>query len=109
MFVSERTQAESDRLKKENDSVLCFLEECTDIIISAEQKTHSYNLYLTYSDFCEYNTLIALKQKSFITALKSKGKSRKIVYDINVKIGGERRRGFTGIGIKPNRQYPYYS
>lgn len=108
MYVSERTRAESNRLKKENDSVLCFLEECADIIISEEQQSHSYNLYLTYSDFCEYNALTPLKQKSFIIALKSKGKSQKIAYDTHITIDGERRRGFTGVGIKPNHHYPYY-
>ena len=92
----------SEELKKQQDSVLCFLEECDKIKISPTAKIHSKKLYELYQDFCEGNLLVELKSTTFVTAVKTKGKSKGIRHSTNIKIGNERARGFEGIGLSDN-------
>ena len=99
IYVSERTQEKSEELKKQQDSVLCFLEECDSITLSPTAQIFGYTLYDTYQDFCEDNLFISLKQKTFVSALKVKGKSKGIKYSTNIRIGNKRARGFEGIGL----------
>lgn len=98
IYTSERTQAESERIKHENDSVLAFLKECDDITIRTDLKVHTSSLYRTYSDFCDENALIKLQVTTFPRAVKSKGKQFGITPSENVTIKGKRARGFRGIG-----------
>ena len=98
--VSERTQTVSDNIKRENDTVALFLDECPDLEIKPGLTVFSETLKLMYDDFCTDNVLPALKPKSFIAAVKSKGKSKGISYSTNVTINGRRSRGFEGIGSK---------
>ena len=102
IYISERTQAKSEELKRQQDSVLCFLEECNEIKISPTAKIHSSTLYRFYQDFCRDNLLTELKQKTFVTAVKTKGKSNGISYSTNINIGNKRARGFEGIGLSDN-------
>lgn len=99
IFVSDRTQEKSEELKKQQDSVLCFLEECDSITLSPTAQIYSCTLYDTYQDFCEDNLLIPLKQKTFVSSVKVKGKSKGIQYSTNIRIGNKRARGFEGIGL----------
>ena len=99
IYVSERTQEKSEELKKQQDSVLCFLEECDSFIIKPGLQIHSYTLYQFYQDFCDDNLLTTLKQKTFVSAVKAKGKKKGIEYSTNVNIRGKRARGFEGIGV----------
>ena len=99
IYVSERTQEKSEELKKQQDSVLCFLEECDSFIIKLGLQIHSYTLYQFYQDFCDDNLLTTLKQKTFVSAVKAKGKKKGIEYSTNVNIRGKRARGFEGIGV----------
>ena len=99
IYVSERTQEKSEELKKQQDSVLCFLEECDSITLSPTAQIFSCTLYDTYQDFCEDNLLIPLKRKTFVSALKAKSKSKGIQYSTNIRIGNKRARGFEGIGL----------
>lgn len=98
IFVSERTQTESDRIKKESDSVECFLEECDGIVIEPKCQIHSDKLYDIYYDFCDDNVLTKLSSKTFVSSLKAKGKRLGINYNTNVWMNGKRGRGFNGIG-----------
>lgn len=98
LYVSERTNEVSEQLKRESDSVLLFLDECSDILIKPDLMIHSNDLYKCYEEFCEENVLLTLKSKTFVGALKSKGKRRGITYDTNINIRGKRKRGFKGIG-----------
>lgn len=98
LYVSERTNEVSEQLKRESDSVLLFLDECSDILIKPDLMIHSDDLYKCYEEFCEENVLLTLKSKTFVGALKSKGKRRGITYDTNINIRGKRKRGFKGIG-----------
>ncbi len=99
IYVSERTQEKSEELKKQQDSVLCFLEECDSFIIKPGLQIHSCILYQFYQDFCDDNLLTTLKQKTFVSAVKAKGKKKGIEYSTNVNIRGKRARGFEGIGV----------
>lgn len=99
IYVSERTQEKSEELKKQQDSVLCFLEECDSFIIKPGLQIHSCTLYQFYQDFCDDNLLTTLKQKTFVSAVKAKGKKKGIEYSTNVNIRGKRARGFEGIGV----------
>lgn len=98
--ISDRTQAVSDQIKRENDTVMLFLEECSDIVIQQGLTVFSECLYTLYNHFCEENLLPPLTAKSFVGAVKSKGKSKGIRYSTNVSINGRRARGFEGIGNK---------
>lgn len=98
IYVSERTQEVSDRIKQEADSVSLFLNECPDIIYSPDLSIRSVDLVTLYNKFCIDNVLIAKKSNTFIAAVKNKGKKRGIKYDENVVYNGKRARGFTGIG-----------
>ena len=98
LYISKRTNEASERLKRESDSVLLFLDECSDIVIKPDLMIHSDDLYKCYTDFCEENVLLTLKPKTFISAIKSKGKCRGITHDTNISIRGKRKRGFKGIG-----------
>lgn len=98
LYVSERTNEVSEQLKRESDSVLLFLDECSDVMIKPDLMIHSNDLYKCYEEFCEENVLLTLKSKTFVGALKSKGKRRGITYDTNINIRGKRKRGFKGIG-----------
>lgn len=99
IYVSERTQEKSEELKKQQDSVLCFLEECDSFIIRPDLQIHCNTLYRFYQEFCDKNLLTALRHTNFVAAMKTKGKSNGIWYSTNVKVQGERARGFKGIGV----------
>ena len=98
--VSDRTQNISDQIKRENDAVRLFLEECTEIVIEPGAAIYSETLTEVYKTFCEENVLISLRPNTFISAVKSKGKAKGIRFSTHVTINGRRRRGFEGIGIK---------
>lgn len=99
IFVSDRTQAKSEELKKQQDSVLCFLEECDSIIINPDLKIHGCELYKIYEEYCAENLFPILKQKTFTQSLKTKERDFGIKYSTNITIKGKRARGFEGIGI----------
>ena len=98
--VSDRTQSISNQIKRENDTVRLFLEECTEIVIEPGAAIYSETLTEVYKTFCEENVLISLRPNTFISAVKSKGKAKGIRFSTHVTINGRRRRGFEGIGIK---------
>lgn len=98
IYTSDRTKAESERIKHENDSVLAFLRECDDITIRTDLKVHTSSLYSTYSEFCDENALIKLQITTFPKAVKNKGKQFGITPSENITIKGRRARGFRGIG-----------
>lgn len=101
IFISDRTQAKSEELKKQQDSVLCFLEECDRIVVAPSEKIFGCDLYQIYTDFCEENLLTILKKNSFVSALKQKGKKKGIIHSTNILIDNTRARGFEGIGKSP--------
>ena len=101
IFVSDRTQAKSEELKKQQDSVLCFLEECDGIVVAPSEKIFGCDLYQIYTDFCEENLLTTLKKNSFVSALKQKGKKKGIIHSTHILIDNTRARGFEGIGKSP--------
>ena len=101
IFVSDRTQAKSEELKKQQDSVLCFLEECDRIVVAPSEKIFGCDLYQIYTDFCEENLLTTLKKNSFVSALKQKGKKKGIIHSTHILIDNTRARGFEGIGKSP--------
>lgn len=99
IYVSARTEEVSERIKREGDTVTLFLDEGADYItVKQGLSIHSAKLYNLYLEFCDDNAIVSLKQKTFISTLKSKGKRRGINYDTNVSVQGKRARGFTGIG-----------
>ncbi len=99
IYTSERTKAESERIKHENDSVLAFLQSDY-ITIDKDLKVHTTNLYNTYSNFCEDNALNKLTTaNSFSRAIKNRGRKFGITKNDQVIINGKRARGFIGIGF----------
>ena len=99
IYTSERTEAESEKIKHENDSVLAFLQSDF-IAIREDLKIHTTTLYKLYCDFCEenaYNKLITAN--SFSRALKNRAHEYRIVPNENIVIRGKRARGFIGIGV----------
>lgn len=109
LYVSERTKAESDRLKRESDTVQLFLDECDEIEINKDKRVHTAVLFGIYKTYCEVNAYSPLKTaKSFVSALNSKGKK------LNINNNGKpflwknkSRRGFYGIGMKDEEKFIY--
>ena len=99
IYISERTQEVSDRIKQEADSVSLFLNECCDIKYGPDLSIRSADLVSLYNRFCVDNVLIAMNNNTFIAAVKGKGKKWGIKYNVNVVYKGKRARGFTGIGM----------
>ena len=60
---------------QENDSVLMFLNECDGIKIGEGLRAHSSTLYIAYERFCRDNMLTPLKERSFLSMLKTKGRN----------------------------------
>ena len=98
IYVSERTEAESELIKHESDSVLAFLRDCDDIMIRNDLKIHTKNLYDAYENFCDENALVKLQITSFPGVVKIKGKEFGITPSENITIRGKRARGFRGVG-----------
>ncbi|MEE0874507.1 MAG: phage/plasmid primase, P4 family [Ruminococcus sp.] len=109
--VSERTKEKSDSFKRENDSVLLFLTECRGICIEEGERAHSRMLFTAYERFCDENALTALREQSFLNALRTKGRQFQIHRLDNPftlrKPGGSSvlARGFEGIGIRESYIY----
>lgn len=102
IYTSERTQAESECINHENDSVLAFLQS-DHIAIDENLKIHTTTLYNLYSKFCEENALNKLTTaSSFSRAINNRGRKFGIVKNNQVVIKGKRARGFYGIGITVN-------
>ena len=99
IYTSERTEAESERIKHENDSVLAFLQsDC--ITVKSGLKVHTTDLYNAYCNFCEENALNKLTTaNSFSRAIKNRGRKYGIANKDQVIIKGKRARGFYGIGF----------
>ena len=100
--VSDRTKAQSDSFKQENDSVMLFLNECGDIHIEQNARAHSAALYTAYERFCYDNMLTPLKQRHFLSTIKSKGRKYGIVkldYPFQLQAGAKSARGFEGIRV----------
>ena len=105
--VSDRTRAQSDSFMQENDSVLMFLNECDGIKIGEGLRAHSSTLYIAYERFCRDNMLIPLKERSFLSMLKTKGRNLGIKghtepFELHTSYGTKRARGFFGISVNDN-------
>ena len=105
--VSSRTKAQSDSFKQENDSVLMFLNECEDIKIGEGLRAHSATLYTAYERFCRDNMLTPLKERSFLSMMKTKGrqfgiKGHNEPFELHTSHGTKRARGFFGISVSDN-------
>ena len=102
--VSDRTKVQSDSFKQENDSVLMFLNECDGINIGEGLRAHSSTLYVAYEHFCRDNMLTPLKERSFLSMLKTKGrqfgiKGHNEPFALHTSHGTKRARGFFGISV----------
>ena len=102
--VSDRTKAQSDSFKQENDSVMLFLNECDGIKIGEGLRAHSATLYVAYEHFCRDNMLPSLKERSFLSMMKTKGRqfgitSHKEPFALHTSHGTKRARGFLGISV----------
>ena len=102
--VSDRTRAQSDSLKQENDSVSLFLKESNDIRIGDGLRAHSATLYAAYERFCRDNMLTPLKERSFLSMMKTKGSKYNISkldypFELTANSGRKSARGFAGISV----------
>lgn len=102
--VSDRTKAQSDSFKQENDSVLLFLNECDGIKIGEGLRAHSSTLYVAYEHFCRDNMLPPLKERSFLSMLKTKGRQFGITghnepFELHTSYSTKRARGLLGISV----------
>lgn len=71
-----------------------FISECC--VLSQTSKVYSRKLYNVYKKFCDDNCFYAYSENSFLNVIDSqKGVTRS-----RIRIDGERRRGFKGIGLK---------
>ena len=100
IYTSERTEAESEKIKHENDSVLAFLQS-EYVTFGEDLKVHTSDLYKEYCGFCEenaYNHLVTAN--SFSKALHNRRNEFGIIPSSGIKMRGKRARGFRGIGCE---------
>ncbi|MGN0488380.1 MAG: phage/plasmid primase, P4 family [Ruminococcus sp.] len=71
IYVSERTKGESDRIKKESDTVKLFLDECDYIEFAPNLEAHTKKLFDVYEIFCSKNALPTVKLCGFAQRLNA--------------------------------------
>lgn len=103
LFLSERSKAESERLKRESDTVALFLDESNGIEFGDDYSVSTKILYDSYVNYCNVNGLFAVQMKTFTNSLKAKERQYKIMYSNHIKSeSGKCCRGFTGIRTRSN-------
>ncbi len=92
--VPELSVKHTQNYKEQTNHIDNFISECC--VLNQSLKAHSRKLYDTYKKFCDDNCFYAYSENSFLNVIDSqKGVTRN-----RIRIDGERRRGFEGIGLK---------
>ena len=99
IWMSERTKEVSDRIKREADSVMLFLDECGMLRFAPGLSASSRSLYEAYEIYCDDNLLVKLSSNSFVNAVKDKGKKKRVTYNKHITEDGKDRRGFIGVSV----------
>ncbi len=95
---SERTRANREAVKRDNNNVFDFLESEGYICLKADCSISSKELYEIYRMWCEENNLTALKRRSFSDAvIASQGKYHLEYCNKITNAAGRRVWGFFGI------------
>ena len=101
---SERTRANREVVKRDNNNVFDFLESEGYIRLKADCSISSKELYEIYRMWCEENNLTALKRRSFSDAvIASQGKYHLEYCNKITNAAGRRVWGFFGLRRLPDR------
>lgn len=95
---SERTRENREAVKRDNNNVFDFLESEGYIRLKADSSISSKELYEIYGMWCEENSLIALKRRSFSDAVIASQSKYHLEYCNKItNAAGRRVWGFYGI------------
>lgn len=102
LYVSDIVKAHSEKLKYSEDSIMQYMNESRNLLTGAGYRLATCDLYQDYIQFCDDNSLIAVKQKTFAQTLKERANQYKIVPTTHaLKINDKKEvRGFMGIALK---------
>ena len=102
---SQRTKANREAVKRDNNNVFDFLESEGYIRLKADASISSKELYEVYQVYCAENGLTSMKPRSFSDAVVGSQSRYNLEYCNNVtNAAGRRVRGFFGIEalVHPN-------
>ncbi len=102
---SQRTRDNRETVKRDNNNIFDFLESSGYIRLKADYSISSKELYDIYKMWCEENSLVPLKRRSFSDGVIANQKKYNLEYCNNVtNSAGRRVWGFMGIEAvaKPN-------
>ena len=102
---SQRTKANREAVKRDNNNVFDFLESEGYIRLKADASISSKELYEVYQVYCAENGLTSMKPRSFSDAVIASQERYHLEYCNNVtNAAGRRVRGFWGIEalVHPN-------
>ena len=95
---SQRTKANREAVKRDNNNVFDFLESEGYIRLKADASISSKELYEVYQVYCAENGLTSMKPRSFSDAVIASQERYHLEYCNNVtNAAGRRVRGFWGI------------
>ncbi len=102
LYISDSVKTHSDNLKYSDDSVEQYITESGNVCRGAGYRIATCDLFQDYCQFCEDNSLIAVKQRTFAQTLKERvGKYKINPTNHTNKIRDNREvRGFVGIALK---------
>lgn len=103
---SPRIRANRENVKRDNNNVLEFLESEGYICFQAEASVSSKELYESYCLWCEENSMVALKNRSFSDAIVAVQTKYNLVHCNTIKnSAGRRVWGFTGVEVITKPSY----
>lgn len=105
--LSDKAKQNVSDMMSDNCNIIDFLKDTNSVIFDEERQISSADLHLAYTDWCEINALTPMKRDSFISWLKCNQERYAIRYDCNIKSGGHRVRGFSGLSAIRARYRPY--
>ena len=106
--ISDRTKRNQDELRRDEDSILDFLESEGYIAYAPEAMCTSKDFYDAYKLWCEDNLAKIRSETSFSKEVKELSRKYNIAYVKNVPTDGKMARGYKGVyALHPLKGCPF--
>ena len=106
--ISEQTKRNQDEMRREEDSILDFLESEGYIAFSPSAMCTTRNFYDAYRLWCDDNLIKPRSETSFSKEIKDHAGKLGIVYVKNVPAGTKSARGYKGVyALHPLENCPF--